>query len=614
MDYWRRQRMLVLALSLAICATGAVVAQKDSSATGPQPAEALVPSGAPTRSVDTVEEMLAAAPPGDGLYFLVRGYHRPGDDGGGAFQYHQDSADEPDGGTVLAPRTGAGRFKRVFDRRGDVHAEWFGVYGDGDSDAPHADHDAINACLRRFGRVKLLAKTYGVRGTPTHYNPNATYHAVDLGPWYTIEGSGRECTLIRLLDGANPKGDSPGNNYFSVLANRAFHESADHVIVRDLTVDCNFDGQNKHTTIHAISIRGGDALVERANFRGYGTGRHPETGSSRECFVVHQTLVYKDRAASRRAATYRDLDFTDPGHNGSIEGHVAEITHITLGGANNFDNRSWIMPGGYDPDWSPDSDGENEDNWWPSYGGLVENCVVHDEIYDPATQKSPLHGITYGDCTGLLVRNNRITNFEGPAVFAMSWWNRDTTIVDNEFTNVGGGLAIHIKGHDDKPVQAPRHEHLVFERNRITLGAPKRNRYSPIGVQLYGQSLGEGTRFDDIIVRHNTIGGRSYADAEGKLRFPVGIVVQILHANYARLRFEDNLIDVPDYSDGSHVPQEPFSMSMLFFPLARWGEDARSGNVIYRGNRNPEGQLLRPILADWSFKNEPTWGEEPEHE
>jgi len=552
--------------------------------------------------------MLAVAAAKDGDLFLAPGYHRPEDGGGGLFRYDAASAEAADGGTVFQPKKLSGRLKRVLEPKGDVHAEWFGAYGDGDSENPHDDQAAINACLAKFGRVNLLAKTYGVRGKPTHYNPNITYHAVDLGPNYRIEGAGRATTSIRLLEGSNPKGSAPGNNYFGVIGNRRFQESADHVIIRGLTVDGNFDGQNKHTTINCTTIRGGDALVERVNFRGYGTGRHPETGSSRECFVIHQSLVFKDKNASRKAATYRHLDFTDCGHNGSIDGHVAEITHITLGGAHNFDNYSWIMPGGHDPDYDPTNNGENENNWWPSYGGLVENCVVHDEIYDPAVQKSPLHGITYGDCIGLVVRNNKIHDFEGAAVFVMSWWNRDTTIADNEFINVTTGLAMHIKGHDGKPVQVPRHENAVFERNRIELCAPKHFRWSPMGVQLYGQSLGKGIRFKNIVVRNNTISGRAYVDAKGKRKCPVGICVQILHANYERLRFEDNVINIPDYGTSPFVPQEPYSMSMTYFPLARWADDARSGRVVYRNNRNKDGKLLYPILADWYYKNEPMWG------
>jgi len=561
----------------------------------------------PQLRCENVKDMLRLRAIPDKAMIMVSGYHRPGDDGGGTFRYSDSAKGKPDGGTVLDPAHLPGRLIREVDPRGEVHAEWFGAWGDGKTDAPHDDHAAINACLERFGKVNLLARTYGVRGKPEHYDPDITYHAIDLGPNYRIKGSGRAATVIRLLEGSNPKGSAPGNNYFNLLANRRFHESAENVVVQDLTIDCNFDGQNKHTTINAIGLRGGGALVERVNFRGYGTGRHPETGSSRECFALHQGLVFKDRTSSRKAATYRDLDFTAPGHNGDVGGHVGEITHITLGGAHNFGNYSWIIPAGYDPEHDPSNEGENENNWWPSSGGLVENCVVHDEAYTPATQQSPLHAITYGDCVGLVIRNNRVENFEGAGVFVMSWWNRDTIIVDNKFINVHSGLAIHIKGKKGIPVQCPRHEDLLVERNRIVLGAAKHHRWGPIGVQLYGQDL-SGIRFTNITVRNNQISGRSYPDAKGKTRYPLGISLQILRANCKNLLFENNLIDVPDYGTGVTTPQEPHSLAIRYFPLARWNDDAEKNNVVFRENRSPEGNVLNPSLADWYFKNKPTWG------
>ena len=119
----------------------------------------------------------------------------------------------------------------------------------------------------------LLRKTYGVRGTPAHYDPTITYFSIGLASGCLIEGTGRTVTTVKLLDGSNPKGSAPGNNYFSIMANARFHDPADNVVVRDMTIDCNFDGQNKHSTIHAIHIRGGAALFERLNLRGYGRRR-----------------------------------------------------------------------------------------------------------------------------------------------------------------------------------------------------------------------------------------------------------------------------------------------------------------------------------------------------
>jgi len=284
------------------------------------------------RTFDTVAAMCAAAGLTAAAQLRASGYRQPEDGGGGPFRYDPDSTIAADAGSVLELQKMPGRLIRVVDPEEDASAEWFGAYGDGDSATPHDDQDALNKCLAAYGRVKLRAKVYGVRGKPSAWDPKVTYHAVDLGPYYQIIGSGREQTTIKLLDGTNPAGGGPGDNYFILLSNRAFHESAEHTVVSDLTLDCNFDRQDKHTTIHALGIRGGGALVERVNFRGYGTGCHPETGNSRECFVIHQTLVYKDRGSCRRAAVYRDLDFTGCGHNGMLDGKVGEITHICLGG------------------------------------------------------------------------------------------------------------------------------------------------------------------------------------------------------------------------------------------------------------------------------------------
>lgn len=570
-------------------------------------AAALVPAGVVARTVETVEALRAQTGAPDGGWCVVLGYRRPGDGGGGVFRFEAGSEAEADGGAVLAPAQGSGRWRRVVDPEGEAYAEWFGAWGDGDSAAPHDDQAAINACLAAFGRVRLLARTYGVRGKPVHYHPTATYHAVDLAPGYRIEGSGREVTRIRLLDGTNPHGAGPSENYLCVFGNRAFHTSADHIVIRDLTIDGNFDGQNKETTIHAIAIRGGDALVERVNFRGYGTGRNPENGSSRECFVVHQTLVYKDPTASRKAATLRDLDFTDPGHNGGI-GPVAEITHIAIGGADNFENRSWILARGADPDWDPANDGENERNWWPSYGGLIERCRIHDVAYDPATQNSPLNGITYGDCIGMVVRGNEVVNFDGAAVFTMSWWNRGTTIVDNTFDGVACGIALHMKGIDGRPNQAPLHEDVLIEGNRVRTGSPPHFPWGPRGLHLYGQVLGEGIRMRHLTVRRNHFAGRAYENAKGERVCPTGIGVQIVHPNYEDLRFVDNVIDMPDRTAGRWIPDLPGCLAMTFFPLARWNDDVASGRVTVHGNVDPAGRPVYPLLIDWSYQNAPTWG------
>ncbi len=561
------------------------------------------------KSFDSGAQMCAATGLQKGATLEVKGYRTPDDGGGGTFRYDPASKAEPDGGAILEAKAG-GRFVRVVDPEEDAYAEWFGAYGDGS----HDDHEAINRCLAAYGRVKLRAKVYGVRGVPEKWNPKASFRAIDLGPHYRIEGSGRDKTTLRLIDGTNPPGGGPGDNYFIMLANRDFYESAEYIVVRDMTIDCNFDKQDKNTTIHAIGIRGGGALVERVNFRGYGTGRHPETGASRECFVVHQTLVYKDATSCRQAAVYRDLDFTGCGHNGvsAAAGTVGEITHIALGGADNYEDKGWIMPKGKDPDFDPANGGENEKNWWPSYGGLVEGCVIHDEIYDPATQKSPLNGITYGDCIGLTIKDNVVRNWEGTAVFTMSWWNKDTVIVDNKFLGVMCGVALNMASEGAKPIQCPLHDGVLIAHNEIELGSPAHAPWRTFGVSLFGGDFPATVRMKSVHVLENTIRGRAYTNPAGAKVCPMGIKIQILRACYHDIRIEDNVIDVPDYSETVWVPQEAGSLSLFFYPQALWESGVKAGDVVYRGNRDKTGKVLYPALADWYMTNKPVWGKTSE--
>jgi len=561
-------------------------------------------AGAQTR-VGTVADLLALKKAPATGRVSVAGYHRPEDDGGGIFAYQPKSTAETDNGTIFAPTGLPGRFLREIPKDAVPLAEWFGAYGDG----KHADHAAVNACLDRFKRVQLLAKTYALGATPTHYDKNASYHSINLETDYRIEGSGRNKTTLRLLDGVNPKGTSDGSNYFILLYNRGFHHPADRVIIRDLTLDCNFNGQNKHTTIHAIRIRGGDGLVERVNLRGYGTGRHPKSGSSRECFVVGQGLVYKHPTGSRKAATFRDLDFTDPGLNGDVKGNVAEITHILLGGADNFGNRGWIMPGGKDPDFDPANGGENDHNWWPSTGGLVENCRFHDTVYDPKAQKSPLHAITVADSDGVVIRNNVAENFEGVGVFIMSWHHQNTWIHHNRFLNVAYGVSLHVKGGKKKPTQCPKHEKVTIEHNEIVLGKPVNLPYAPAGIHFYGQDIDTVPRLVGITVRKNRIEGHAFLAADGKRREPTGIVIQVLRANLQDVLFEDNVLEFPDIPRGSaYAPKVSYARAISYFPLARWKSDTLERKVRFLNNRNAAGAELRPMLQDWYFKNPPTWG------
>lgn len=581
---------------------------------GPQPCRAPERLGRPARSLSWVFAVVVTTPvaaaAGDpvtvanvtelkalaglvaGAEVRLEGYRQPGDGGGGTFRYDPAGRQPPDEGAIFDLQSAPGRLIRSVGGDDEPLAEWFGAHGDGAGPDPHDDQQPINRCLAAYGRVRLLAKTYGVRGKPAAFDPAVSHHAVDLGPFFRIVGSGRGRTTLRLLSGSNPRGAGTGDNVFTLVANRDFHESAEHVVVSDLTIDCNFDGQDGRSTIQAIGIRGGGALVERVDLRGYGTGLLPESGSSRECFVVHQRLVFKDAASCRRAAVLRDLDFTGCGRNGKLEGRVAEITHVALGGANNFEDADWILPQGHDPAFDPADGGENERNWWPAYGGLVEGCFIHDEAFDPDSQKSPLNGITIADCIGAVVRGNRVEAFEGTGVFVMSWWHRDTVIVGNRFRDVTTGVALNLAGEGGRPVQCPRHEHLLVADNEILLGAHRRAPWGTCGISIYGGDIPAGVRLRSVHVLRNRISGPAFTDARGETVLPAGIRVHVLRPNYSDLRVEENMIDVPAAPGRA-------ATGLCFFPEALWAEAVREAWLVSRGNRDAAGRILDWSLIGW---------------
>lgn len=64
----------------------------------------------------------------DKMQAMVGGYYAHGDGGGGQFYYDAGASDADNGGTVIAPTAGSGRWKRIYS--GAVNVLWFGAKGD----------------------------------------------------------------------------------------------------------------------------------------------------------------------------------------------------------------------------------------------------------------------------------------------------------------------------------------------------------------------------------------------------------------------------------------------------------------------------------------------------
>ena len=116
----------------------------------------------------------------------VAGYLAAGDGGGGIFQYNSTSVADDDGGTIIAPNSGSGRWIRVFI--GPVQAKWFNLAADG------ATND----------RTKLLAAIAASKAAPARALELylATFYSTG-----TLDVSG--ITIVGR--GATLKGDGTSN-------------------------------------------------------------------------------------------------------------------------------------------------------------------------------------------------------------------------------------------------------------------------------------------------------------------------------------------------------------------------------------------------------------------
>lgn len=84
------------------------------------------------------------------------GFNTPGDGGGGRFWFDSASSETDDGGTIIAPTVGAGRWKRIYS--GPVHVDWFGAN-------KAADSSAAFIAASAFPNVQCANRTYRMEGT-----------------------------------------------------------------------------------------------------------------------------------------------------------------------------------------------------------------------------------------------------------------------------------------------------------------------------------------------------------------------------------------------------------------------------------------------------------------
>ena len=475
--------------------------------------------GKGTLTVRSMTELKALSNIPLNTFINVQGYYRPGDGGGGTFVYEPDYYTPEAPGRVIIPTNLKGRFIRHYNCETDeVHAEWLGARGDGVSD----DQGAINEALRLCKKIVFLPKVYGVGYYKSRYEV-LQKTSIWIRDGYQLRGTlvrGKKASTIKLLSGANPATD-----YYVMIMTREF-DNSNNISIKNLILDGNFDGQDTlrfpdpsssdpsatipgKPTISLVSVVGGGLVVDNVFFTGYGTGYWPPAGYSHESFVLGQAIGYRKGTpispnfdysiypipVSRKGATLTNLEFTGVGRNDMFDEKrftLAEVTHITVGGNDNFSNSPWMIPGPYNPrtfySWSTvykasnpicqkphdinyypcEQDypgapvgsgtcdgqfcdakidlthgGDNAKNYWPSFGTVIEGIKIHDEYVKSGGNISRLHGISVGNAIGTKIEQNHFSNFDGVAIFDMTGWNSNTLIANNVFENVLTGVGLH---------------------------------------------------------------------------------------------------------------------------------------------------------------------------
>jgi hypothetical protein len=197
-----------------------------------------VASVAALKNIDTTSS--AAYPTGKSVY--VRGFDVQGDGGGGEFWLDRASTEAEDSGTVFAPNTGPGRWKRNVDGR-IVSASWFGAGKDNASqDMPRLQELAAYVNARDGATVVFPSgKLYRLNGTVDFHSSYSTY--VAHGAFFRQDGTGPCFDLnSRFLGDVGNTGDATNIRWFGGKFDSAFTGNATYNDPANSAIGLRFRG------------------------------------------------------------------------------------------------------------------------------------------------------------------------------------------------------------------------------------------------------------------------------------------------------------------------------------------------------------------------------------
>lgn len=201
-----------------------------------------VANGSLTVTKDTYDALTAipAASRSNDVVVYVAGRLAVGDGGEGFWRFSATSTATANGGTILAPDAGTGRWLRQYD--GGINVKWFGAVANGISDCSNAIAAAISAAIVSGAKkVTFSGGTYLVQSAGAFNLGASTVNG------FTFEGDGMAVTTIQFIN---------SNTSIAASSNYLYTNDNDHlrVIFRGLRFEG--DQTNKNSRFMYLTSAG----------------------------------------------------------------------------------------------------------------------------------------------------------------------------------------------------------------------------------------------------------------------------------------------------------------------------------------------------------------------
>lgn len=147
-----------------------------------------------TYSVPTISDLKDVNNVYDGIHANVLGYYEIGDGGGGSFYYDATATDTDNGGTIIVPNSGTGRWFRL--NADTVSAKQFGAKGDGVTDDTTFLQNMFDSDARsfefEFGSYNVTSEVLVTKSVTINGNNSSIINTSSTGYGLRFTGSTTE--------------------------------------------------------------------------------------------------------------------------------------------------------------------------------------------------------------------------------------------------------------------------------------------------------------------------------------------------------------------------------------------------------------------------------------